>query len=147
MMRIVLILSSLILLLRCSKDGQDPASCVMEATPDLRFFLFETSRGDRFVAWTSRTGVLESEESQLALPLEQRNQHINGAIRKNDDHCNPNFEWSWHFDPDDWDMADLSIELCDGDPHFVEENLQEFLRTGRYCPWSSKVLEEVAPTF
>jgi len=38
-------------------------------------------------------------------------------------------------------MAEVSIELCDGTPSFVEENLDYWLDTVHtYCPWSSKVV-------
>jgi hypothetical protein len=38
-------------------------------------------------------------------------------------------------------MADVSIEVCDGKPSYVQENLDEWLDTvGNYCPWASKVV-------
>jgi alkylglycerol monooxygenase len=49
-----------------------------------------------------------------------------------------NAPWSWHFDPDRVRMAEIAIEVCDGRPSYVEENLQDFL--GTYCPWGARVV-------
>lgn len=52
-----------------------------------------------------------------------------------------NAPWSWHLDPDSVAFADFAIELCDGCPMFVEEDLDYWLHdVGQYCPWSSEVL-------
>ncbi len=41
-------------------------------------------------------------------------------------------------------MADLSIEICDGAPTFVAENLDMWLKQmGQYCPWDSVVDQEL----
>ena len=32
-----------------------------------------------------------------------------------------NTGWSWHIDPTDFEFADLTIELCDGLPSYVED--------------------------
>jgi hypothetical protein len=49
-----------------------------------------------------------------------------------------NAPWSWHFDPDQVRMAEVAIEVCDGQPSYVEQNLQDFL--GAYCPWGARVV-------
>ena len=52
-----------------------------------------------------------------------------------------NQPWSWHLDPTSVRMAEISIELCDGLPSFVEGDLDYWLGTVKtYCPWSSKVM-------
>jgi hypothetical protein len=52
-----------------------------------------------------------------------------------------NVPWSWHLDPEQTEMAEISIELCDGTPEFVEEDLQYWLdQVGRYCPWSARLV-------
>ncbi len=52
-----------------------------------------------------------------------------------------NQPWSWRLDPDSVRFADVTIELCDGCPSFVESDLEYWLGTvGRYCPWSTEVL-------
>jgi sterol desaturase/sphingolipid hydroxylase (fatty acid hydroxylase superfamily) len=49
-----------------------------------------------------------------------------------------NQPWSWHFDPDRVRMAEIAIEVCDGRPSYVQENLPDFL--AGYCPWGARVV-------
>ena len=52
-----------------------------------------------------------------------------------------NGPWSWHLDPDTITFSDFTIELCDGCPMFVEEDLDYWLEVVRqYCPWSTEVV-------
>ena len=46
--------------------------------------------------------------------------------------------WSWSLDPDDFEFADLTTEVCDGEPSDVESGA---LTSERYCPWSARVVE------
>jgi hypothetical protein len=95
-----------------------------------------------FVARTDDDDILNMADSLLALPLDQRNMHINGPIASGDGGYNE--DWSWHFVPSAWALADFSVEVCDGAPSYVEENVTYFVETvGHYCPWSSRILEEV----
>jgi len=58
-----------------------------------------------------------------------------------------NLGWSWHLVPEDTHFAEFSIELCDGKPSFVEEDLDYWLNTvGTFCPWSAIVVDEVPTT-
>jgi hypothetical protein len=69
----------------------------------------------------------------------KNNFHVTGTLVEG--HGGFNSPWSWHLDPDSVRMAEVSIELCDGRPSFVEEELDYWLDTVRtYCPWSSKVV-------
>ena len=55
-----------------------------------------------------------------------------------------NEPWSWHLDPETVEVADITIEVCDGLPSFVEEDLDYWLGTvERYCPWGVKVVARV----
>jgi hypothetical protein len=66
---------------------------------------------------------------------------ILGRIQRGDGGFNA--PWSWHIDPATVEVPDMSMELCDGQPSFVEENVDEFVDTVKYyCPWSAKVVEE-----
>jgi hypothetical protein len=49
-----------------------------------------------------------------------------------------NAPWSWHFVPDQVRMTEAAIEVCDGQPSYVQENLADFLPG--YCPWSARVV-------
>lgn len=70
-----------------------------------------------------------------------------GIIVKEPAAYNP--PWSYHLDPPTIELFESAIEVCDAAPQYVEEHLAEacgaFLPDCRWCPWSSKVLEEVRP--
>ena len=129
------------------------ASCMMfcggsdaPTAPPERSFLF-AMRGipdaeGRFVAVTSDARTLALLDGQLALPEAQRNLHINGPVATgNGGH---NLEWSWHFEPDRWELVEISIELCDGRPQHVEDDVEKGIAdVGRFCPWASFVAREL----
>jgi hypothetical protein len=98
----------------------------------------------QFVVMTSDPLVIQMARTQLSLPERERNMHINGVIaRGNGGH---NLNWSWHFVPNQWTLAEISIELCDGVPQMVEDNLDYWVDTVRqFCPWGSYVLREIEP--
>jgi hypothetical protein len=53
-----------------------------------------------------------------------------------------NKPWSWHIDSEDIHMAEVTIELCDGTPSFVEEELDYWVETvKRFCPWNAKIVQ------
>jgi hypothetical protein len=59
-----------------------------------------------------------------------------GPLRRGDGGFNA--PWSWHFVPDQVRMTEAAIEVCDGQPSYVQENLADFLPG--YCPWSARVV-------
>ena len=137
MKKVVLLM---VVFLMCCGGHDAPTS-----TPE-RAFLF-AMRGipdaeGQFVAVTSEPGTLAALERQLALPEDQRMLHINGPIAPgNGGH---NLGWSWHFQPDRWELAEISIELCDGRPQHVEDDVNRWIAdVGRFCPWASFVRREL----
>ncbi|MHC4954749.1 MAG: BP74-related protein [Planctomycetota bacterium] len=48
-----------------------------------------------------------------------------------------NAPWSWHLDNEDIAMVEVAMELCDGRPSFVEQDVASYIAIGRYCPWSA----------
>lgn len=51
--------------------------------------------------------------------------------------------WSWSLDPADFEFADVTTEMCDGQPSDVESGA---LTSDRYCPWSARVVEIQPPS-
>jgi hypothetical protein len=49
--------------------------------------------------------------------------------------------YSWSLDPNDFEFADVTIEVCDGTPADVEQGI---LTSERYCPWSA-VIADIQP--
>jgi len=59
----------------------------------------------------------------------------NGLIVRGDPSVNTG--WSWHIDPQSLEFADMTTEVCDGKPSFVEDGT---LTGDRFCPWSARVV-------
>jgi hypothetical protein len=52
-----------------------------------------------------------------------------------------NGSWSWHLEPTTVTAPDLAIELCDGRPSFVEDDIDYWMNSVKqYCPWGAKVI-------
>lgn len=88
-----------------------------------------------------RYRVLVTDPDQIAianalLAGEQAPSIPNGRIVRGDPDVNTG--WSWHIDPDDFAFADMTIELCDGLPSYVEDGT---LSGDRFCPWSAEVVD------
>lgn len=114
---------------------------------DARYYEFSHESDDinyTIVAKTSDPDVIAKVEQELSLPFEERSMHINGPITRDNPGYNSN--WSWHFVENRWDLVEISAEVCDGRPSFVEEELDYWVDTvGRFCPWGARVEREVNP--
>jgi hypothetical protein len=66
-------------------------------------------------------------ESVAGIPL--------GTVVRDDPGVNA--PWSWHIDPATLEFADMTIEVCDGLPSFVEDGT---VTSDQYCPWSAEVI-------
>ena len=76
--------------------------------------------------------AIERGESWATIPSGKLNR---GSILYNE-------PWSWHIDPDDVHMAEVTIELCDGLPSHVEADLDYWITSvQRFCPWNAKIVE------
>jgi hypothetical protein len=96
---------------------------------------------DEFLAAATNSLLIAKARAELSLPLDERRLHVGGAIAPGN---GGNLAWSWHFVPDEWDLVEESVELCDGTPRMVEDDLEYWLDTvGSFCPWGSRVVEEM----
>ena len=59
----------------------------------------------------------------------------NGTVVRDDP--GPNAPWSWHIDPATLEFADMTIEVCDGLPSYVED---EIVTSDQFCPWSAQIV-------
>jgi hypothetical protein len=48
-----------------------------------------------------------------------------------------NTGYSWHIDPATFEWAELTMEVCDGRPSYVEDGT---LTSDIFCPWSAEVV-------
>ena len=77
--------------------------------------------------------MVQSGESQANIP--------NGRILHGPGEADHNAPWDWHLDPMEIEMAEVTIELCDGAPGCVQENIDEFVDVvQRYCPWAAQLV-------
>ncbi len=94
--------------------------------------------GERFKVLVRDPAIVEVLRSMLR---GERGGIVIGELRAGDGGFNK--PWSWHLDPDTVEVADATIELCDGMPSFVEAELNYWLNVvKRYCPWNGKVVAE-----
>lgn len=108
-------------------------------------FLFQVREAPgtagQFLATTNDPGVIGVARDELTLPVEERQLFINGPLGHGD--AGHNDPWSWHFVPSEWLLVESAIELCDGTPQMVEDDLDYWVdHVGSYCPWSAYVVEE-----
>ena len=73
--------------------------------------------------------------------------HVQGTVVKESAPYNPG--WSFHLDPASIDFFGVAIEVCDASMKYVEEHLDEVggstLPGSHWCPWSSRLVDEVPP--
>jgi len=114
-------------------------------TEPTRYFRFiHESDSSTYVAATSDPEVLSTVDRQLEKPLDERGKFITGPIERGDGGHNHGYDW--HFVPDEWALTQVAVEVCDGHPDYVNDHLDTFVdEVGRYCPWHSRVLEEIPP--
>ena len=118
------------------------AACSSDpAGPELEGGLLATfvSSGDQFHVWVTNEQTIEQ---ILALQAGESQANIpNGPLLRGPGPGDHNEPWSWHYDPQEVEMAEMTIEVCDGRPGFVEENLDTYIEdVGRYCPWGAELV-------
>ena len=111
-------------LVACSSD--DPAGEPVVVT-------FEVIGGERFRA--RLTDPTDIEVARQLLAGEDAPSIPNGLVVRGVTDVNEGYTWS--LDPDDFEFADVTIEVCDGIPSDVEAGL---VTSERYCPWSAIVV-------
>jgi hypothetical protein len=87
------------------------------------------------------TDPADLEIAQRLLAGEEAPSIPNGLIVRGETGVNEG--WSWSIDPESLEFADMTTEVCDGLPSFVEDGSL----TGDYfCPWSAEVIDVVVYT-
>ena len=124
--------------------GCDEAT--IDATPEpvpVRFVFgmrSDPSGAQNFSAATTDSDVIAQARLQLNVPREQRTLIIIGPIARG---AEGNVPWSWHFVESAWELDETAIEVCDATPTYVEEHLDDWLKSPiTFCPWDSILLSE-----
>jgi hypothetical protein len=64
----------------------------------------------------------------------------NGLVVRDDPGVNA--PWSWHIDPSSLAFADVTTEVCDGLPSFVEN---DEVTSPYFCPWETRIVDLTGP--
>ena len=127
------LLAALVATLTIAVGACSPGASVPPTGSGAIIVTFEVNEGERFrVLLTHRDD--QAAATRLLSGLEGpdipngRILHVTGA----------NEGWSWSMDPNDFEFADVTTEVCDGNPSDVESGE---LTSDRYCPWSARVVE------
>jgi hypothetical protein len=107
------------------------------------FKIAGATEADTFIiALTDPTAIAEARALARG---QEPSKHVTGLVVS--EAVPYNAPWSFHLDPASISFAEMSIEVCDAATSYVEEHLAEvggaFLPGRRWCPWSSRVIEEI----
>ncbi len=69
---------------------------------------------------------------------EEKTKHATGTVAGRRSY-NP--DWSYTLRPGTLALAEVSIEVCDGNPRYVEKHRKDWMGE-QWCPWSSYVKRE-----
>jgi hypothetical protein len=85
----------------------------------------------------SRAAYFSGEETEAV--------HVMGKVLKRSKRWNA--PWSFHLAPESIEFFAFAIEVCDASIQYVENHLDEvggaFLPGSVWCPWGSRLLEEI----
>lgn len=115
-------------------------SCTTSEGPELKGGVLATFdvQGERYSIFIMNS---ETIEQVVALSKGQSDARIpSGRLLRGQ--VSYNKPWHWYIDSQDIVMAEITIELCDGRPSDLENNLDYWIDTvGRFCPWSARLME------
>jgi hypothetical protein len=120
------------------------SGCHSASEPGTAYFkLAGATDADTFVIALTDPAVIA--EARAQANGHEPSKHVTGLVIA--EAVPYNAPWSFHLDPASISFAEMSIEVCDAATSYVEEHLEEvggaFLPGRRWCPWSSRVIEEV----
>ena len=118
----------------CSPAEASPSPSAASAV----IVTFEVAGGERFRVLLTDPADIEV-ANRLAAADPDAPSIPNGRVMRGETGVNTGFTWS--LDPNDFEFADVTIEVCDGVPSDVEQGL---VTSDRYCPWSA-ILADIQP--
>lgn len=121
------------------------AGCESTTEPRAAYFKVAGATGaDSFVIALTDPALI-AEARAIAGGEEQSKVHVTGLVVTG---AAPyNAPWSFHLHPASISFFEMSTAACDATTSYLEEHLAEvggaFLPGRRWCPWSSRVVEEI----
>lgn len=111
-------------------------------TATFEFVHGEGPDAPKYLATTSDPAVISDARRELGKPLALRSLHIAGQIERTSG--KDNVPWHWRFVSGKWKLAAISMEVCDGQPLYVDQHLDNWIASVKsYCPWASRVSREI----
>lgn len=126
--------------LGCS-DGDSPTSPEGAAE-----FLVRVCRGsehapggETFRVQIDDPAIVAQAQALIGLPAsDPRRRILAGAVAPGNGGVNA--PWSWHLVPSSIRFEEGTIELCDGCPRDIQQDVAAWIASvGTYCPWSTEV--------
>ena len=91
------------------------------------------SEDETFTVFVNRADDIE--QMTVEASAEDKTLMVTGIVR---DGRRYNAQWNFTMGPGSIVLAEVSIEVCDGDPYYVQDHRRQWLGD-RWCPWSSYV--------
>ena len=91
------------------------------------------SQDETFTVFVNRASDIEQMTAEAA--AEDKTLMVTGIVRKERRYNRP---WNLTMGPGSVVLAEVSIEVCDADPYYVQDHRKQWLGD-RWCPWSSYV--------
>ena len=123
-----------VLFIACSLHAQASESVTFEFVHG-----FE-KKAPTYRASTTDQEVIRQARAELRKPLKDRTLHIHVVLIGG---AGDNAPWSLHFEENTWGLGFFSTEFCDGNPEYVEKNLQDWIKLKSYCPYAARVSKEL----
>ncbi len=113
-------------------------ACTNSAAPDQGALFRVTVSGESFSVSILDGAVIK--EAERRIQEEDGVGIVIGTLVRGDGGFN--MPWSWHILPNTVQVADFTIELCDGRPSMVEADLDYWVDTVKqFCPWGGRLVE------
>ncbi len=108
------------------------------------FSLTDAGGTERFVIKLAEQAKIDHARRILG-GVEESRIHVQGTIIK--ETAPYNGDWNYYLLPKSIEFFENAIEVCDASIGYVEQHLDEvggsFLPDSQWCPWSSRLVEEV----
>lgn len=120
---------------------------------DMRYFQFTTTCGHgnwqdtAYIAATNDPAVIADVMMELGKPFDQRTKFVAGKITYGHGGYNHNAShwFRWHYIPNEWHLAEVAMEVCDGCPYSdVDADTAYWVRNiQQFCSWGGLPVKEV----
>lgn len=135
-----------------TKDTQNSQNTPKQKkeSPLIARFMIPASKSSKEEKINIAIGNLEAKKDIIAFYYGKNNKSIPNGIVVDDRPKKSPYDkrWSWHLNPDTINMAEITIEVCDARPSYVEQHLDVWLKSvKRYCPWNLKLesIDKIKP--